>query len=195
MKRIIESFREIDRQQILIYSFSFLIYLWINKLSSNSILYLLGEDSFRERWTNFSIPCLRDIVPTSLVIAFEIFKCLLFLLMIILSKNRPKGIVSEMLIAYFLYDLVYILSFIWERIPSPIQLNSWWILSSSGQVFAARIIPYLDLILASIWTIILFIFLLRMNRLSAKFLITRLVIITISVPILYFFVYLISYRH
>ncbi len=195
MKRIIESLKEIERQQILIYSLSFLIYLGINKLASNSILYILGEDSFRERWTNFSIPCLSDIIPTSLVIAFEVFKCLLFILMIILSKKRLNRIASEMLIAYFLYDLVYILSFIWERIPFPFQLNTWWILSSSGQVFAARIIPYLDLILAIIWTILLFIFLLRMNRLSLKFLMTRLSIITISVPILYFFVYLTLYRH
>lgn len=184
MNRVTEYFKHINWQQFFIYFFSFLIYLGLNKLFSNVFLDILGEDSFRERWTNFSIPCGPN-VPSMFVVAFEIFKCILFALMIMLSKKAPKGLLSEILTAYFLYDFVYILSFIWGLIPFPIQLPTWWILSSSGQVFLSRFIPYLDLIFAGAWTIALFLFLFQSNRLSLPFLAKRLFVITISVPILF----------
>lgn len=191
MKLLIESFKQLDRKQVILYVFSFLIYLVVNKISSNSILYVLGEDSFRERWTNFSVPCGPDTTPLSFVIVFQLFKVLLFLLLTVTAKRKPMGLVSEMLIVYFFFDFVYILSFIWEQIPFPFELLTWWILSSSGQVFLGRFIPYLDVIFAGVWTALLFLLLYKQGRLSVIFLVSRLLIITITIPIFYFIIYLI----
>jgi hypothetical protein len=195
MKQIINSFRQLDRSQVLIYVFSYLIYLTLNKFGSNSILYVLGEDSFRERWTNFSVPCGPNTTPINFVIIFQIFKTLLFFIMTATYRRRTASLISEFLIAYFFFDFIYVLSFIWEQIPIPFELFTWWILSSSGQVFLSRFIPYLDLVFAIIWTSLLFVFLYKRDRLSLAFVTTRLFIITLTIPIFYFIMYLILYRH
>lgn len=188
--------KQLDRKQFLIYSFSYLIYLGLNKLFSNTMLYILGEDSFRERWTNFGIPCgPADTLPHVFIISFQVFKIALFMLLLRLSRKEHKGLLFECLIAYFIYDFVYILSFIWESIPLPITLSSWWTLISSGQHFLARYLPHLDLIVAGIWTSALLLLLFKQNRLSIMFLVHRLAIITFSVPVYYFIMYLIWYNH
>lgn len=193
MKQIIDSIRQLDRKQVFIYVFSYLIYLGLNKLFSNSMLYFLGEDSFRQRWTNFSIPC-RD-TPHVFIISFQVFKIALFMLMVRLYRKNPKGLLSECLMAYFIYDFVYLLSFVWELIPFPVKIQAGWTLTSTGQIFLYRYMPYLDRIFAGIWTSSLFIFLFKQKRLSFSFLVIRLFIITLSVPLFYFVMYLIWYRH
>ena len=192
MKQFISYLRQLDKRLILIYFFSYLIYLGLNKIFSNSMLYLIGEDSFRQRWTNFSVPC-KD-TPHIFIISFQIFKVVLFILLLKLSKTLKKEVLQEVLISYFIYDFVYILSFIWDLIPFPIRVYSWWTLISSGQIFLARYLHYLDLIFAGIWTFLLFYFLNKQHRLSLTFLATRLTIVTFSVPFFYFIFYLLLYR-
>ncbi len=193
MKKFITSLKLIDKKLILIYFFSYLIYLGINKIFSNAGLYLLGEESFRQRWTNFSIPC--GDTPHIFIVLFQIFKVALFILLLKSSSTHKKPILQEVLIAYFMYDFVYILSFIWDMIPFPIRVNSWWALISTGQIFLSRYLEHLDLIFAAIWTSFLFYFLHKQNLLSLTFLVKRLTIITLSVPLFCFIMYILFYNY
>lgn len=194
MKRILDNLKRVHWRQAIVYSCSFLIYLGINKLSSNSILLLLGEDSFRERWTNFSVPCgATETPPTGFMILFQLLKLILFGIMFFISRKNSKSFLSEILIAYFMYDLVYVLAFFWEFIPLPFSLNTWWILSSSGQIFLSRYMSYLDLIFAGLWTAALFLFLLQQHRLSMPFIFKRLFVITLTVPIFFLMIFFFTY--
>lgn len=189
MKKIIDHIRQADKRRLLIYLFSFVIYRVINNLFSNSVLYLLNEESFRERWTANSIPC--GDTPHVFLILFQVFKIMLFLMFIRLAKKNANGLLCEFFIAYFIYDLVYILSFIWNLIPLPFSFHTWWVLISSGQIFLKRYLPYLDLIFAGLWTAALFIVLHKRNKLSFMFLINRLILIPISVPLVSWIIYLV----
>ncbi len=182
MKEFINYIKQADKRRFLIYLFSFVIYRGLNNSFSNSVLYILHEDSFRMRWTDHTIPC--GDTPTLFLISFQGFKILLFILFVRLIKQNPKGLLTEFFIAYFIYDLVYILSYFWDLIPFPFKLHSHWMLFSSGQIFLCRYLPYLDLIFAGLWSTVLFIVLFKQNRLSFKFLINRLIIIPISVPLI-----------
>ena len=192
MKQLFSCLKQLDKKTILLYFLSYLIYLGLNKLFSNSMLVILGEESFRQRWTNFSIPC-KD-TPHFFIISFQLFKATLFVILLNTSKTQKRAILHEALIAYFIYDFVYILSFIWDLIPFPYRINSWWTLISTGQIFLSRYVQYLDLLFAGIWTTVLFYFLHKKNRLSLGFLAIRLFIITFSVPFFYFILYFFSYR-
>lgn len=198
MKQIIGNFKQLDRKQVLIYVFSYLIYLTLNKLFSNSVLYMLGEDSFRERWKYFNFPCIDT--PHMFIISFQLFKIGLFLLLIRLSKKNKNELLSECLIAYFIYDLVYILAYTWDAIPVwdlihlPIMIPASWTLTSTGQFFLNHYLSHLELIFAGIWTSALFIFLYKQHRLSIMFVVTRLFIITLTVPVFSIILYIIWYR-
>jgi len=161
----------------------------LNNSFSNSVLHLLGEDSFRQHWTDHTIPC--GHTPHLFLILFQAFKITLFVIFVRLAKKNAKGLLTEFFIAYFIYDLVYILSFVWDIIPFPINLYSHPMLFSSGQIFLVNYLRYLDLIFATLWTSALLLVLYRRNRLSIKFLINRLAIIPISVPFVSWTIYFI----
>jgi len=190
MKKIINHIKQANKQRLLIYLFSYIIYWALNNLFSNSVLYLLGEDSFRERWTGNSIPC--GDTPHVFLVLFQVFKIFLFILFVKLVRKNPKGLLCEFFISYFIYDLVYLLSFVWDLIPFPIHLYSHWMLISSGQIFFTHYLPYLDLIFAGLWTSALFLILYKQNRLSVNYIINRLVIIPISVPFVSWTIYFIQ---
>lgn len=178
-----------DKRRFLIYLFSYGLYRYVNNAFSNAVLYLLNEESFRERWTANSVPCVDT--PHAFLIAFQLFKILLFVLLVRFIKQKADSLITEVFVAYFIYDLVYILSFLWDLIPFPFHLDStWWMLISSGQIFLNHYMPHLDLIFAVLWTMALLLVLKVRNRLSLLFLINRLAIIPISVPFIAWSVYL-----
>lgn len=193
MKPLSLFLRQLDRRFILIYIFSYLIYLGINKVFSISLLSLLGEESFNQRWTNFSTPC-KD-TPHTFIVLFQIFKLALFGLLLNLAKTQKKAMLQEILIAYFIFDFVYVLSFIWDLIPFPIRLNSWWTLISTGQIFLSRYFQYLDVVFAGFWTLALFFFLYKQKKLLASMVAIRLILIALTVPVYYFLMYLLLYKH
>lgn len=189
MQKIIDHIKQADKRRLFIYLFSYATYRLLNNAFSNTTLYILGEGSFRERWTSHSIPC--GDTPHLFLILFELFKILLFIVFVKLAKQNAKGLWCEFFIAYFLYDLVYILSFVWDRIPFPVYLHSHAMLISSGQIFLCNYLRYLDLVFACLWTLALFLVLYRDGRLSIQFLVNRLAIIPISVPLISWTLYFI----
>ncbi len=199
MTKIINHIIQADKRRLLIYLFSYAIYRLINNSFSYAVLSLMNEDSFRERWTSHSVPC--GDTPHLFLILFQVFKVLLFIVFIRLIKQKADGLLSEIFIAYYIYDLVYILSFMWMFIPFPdnhshfwmfISSGPMWSLISSGQIFLSRYLPHLDLIFACLWTIALFIVLKQRNRLSLMFLINRLIIIPVSVFLIFWIIYLVG---
>lgn len=189
MKYIFEYLKRADKRRLVIYIFSYAIYRLTNNIFSNSVLYLLNEESFRQRWTSNSVPC--GDTPHLFLILFQAFKILLFIVLLRQIKRKTDGLISEFFIAYFIYDLVYILSFIWNLIPFPINLHTWWMLISSGQIFLSHYFLYLDIIFAALWTSLFFIVLYRQNKLSIKFLLNRLALIPISVFLVSWTIYFI----
>jgi hypothetical protein len=199
MNKIINHIKQADKRRLLIYLLSYAIYRLINNSFSYSVLTLLNEESFRDRWTSLRVPC---DTPHIFLILFQVFKVLLFIAFIRLIKQKAKGLLSEIFIAYFIYDLVYILAYMWMFIPFPDNLSLWWMffltdgpkwtLNSSGQIFLYHYLPYLDLIFAVLWTTALFIVLKLRNRLSFMFLINRLTIIPVSVFLILWVIYLVG---
>lgn len=193
MTRINTFLRAINKRQVVIYALSFLVYYIVNRVLASVLMPPLGEGTFLERWTLMSVPCLRNALPLAFIILFQVFKCCLFWLMVRLSRNDPDGTAVSLITAYFYYDLVYVLAFFWEMLPFPYELRTWWILSSTGQIFLFAIIRHLDLVAAAVWTFLLFAFLYKNNRLSVASVILRLAIITVSTPMLYMGIYI--FRH
>ncbi len=199
MTKIINHIIHTDKRRLLIYLLSYAIYRLINNTFSYSVLTLLNEESFRDRWTSLSVPC--GDTPHLFLILFQVFKVLLFIVFIRLIKQKANGLLSEIFIAYFIYDLVFILSFMWMYIPFPdnhshfwmfISSGPMWSLISSGQIHLSCYLPHLDLIFACLWTTALFIVLKHRNRLSFMFLINRLMIIPVSVFIMFWLIYLVG---
>lgn len=183
MNNILKQIKILDKRKLLIYLFSYAFYRIINNFFSFTVLHLFHEENFQENWSDHSVPC--GTTPHALILSFQVFKIILFVFFINFLIRKPEGLVKEFFIAYFIYDLVYILSFIWELIPFPFNLNTWWTLNSSGQIFLAHYFRYLDLIFAGLWSIALLLALFKHNKLSLKFMLIRLVLIPISVPLIY----------
>lgn len=178
-------YNRINKKKLLIYLSSFLIFVLINNL-------FLALLSFFER-VEFSLcvingyPCL--FAAPLYVYAFQAYKIILFLGFIFFLKRNPESSLKDFFMAYFIFDLVFILIRLLEFIVS---IDNWYpcrVLISSLQTG----LSYTSLMLASVWTILLMITLWKFNQLSLAFLIKRLVVIPFSIIIVLLTFYLLGF--
>ena len=177
MKKIIDHIKQAEKRKLFIYIFSFLFFWGINNIFSNLIFYSLGGFGLFNYWGEHSIPC--RLSPLTYALLFQGLKLILFVLFIVLFRHYPLKLLNEFFVAYFIYDLVYILSIAWDCLP--INIKAVNMLSSSGQTVFDWMIPHLSLFISLIWTISFYFVIRKQQKINLIFLVNRLSIIPISV--------------
>lgn len=179
MKNIIDHIKLADKRKLFIYLFSYAFFLVLNNVFSNLIFRSLDDYGLINYWGSHAIPC--RLSPTLYISLFQGLKLLLFILFLIISRRRSDQLINEFFIAYFFYDLVFLLSKLWDILPLPIKTVT--MLSSNGQTFYDwYTTPDLSIIISTFWTLALLFVLRRQQKIKLTFFINRLAIIPFSVP-------------
>ena len=177
-------YNKIDKRKFFIYLFSFLIFILINNVFLAVLSFLEGIE-FNLCAIN-AYPCL--FRAPLYVYAFQVYKIILFLGFIFCIRKSSESLLAEIFIAFFIYDLVFVLGRFFE-ILSPVEIFYFsFMLMSSPQIST---LPR-SLIIASIWTLLLMMTLWKFDKLSMAFIIKRLILIPFSVVVVVWMFYLIG---
>ena len=179
MKNIIDHIKLADKRKLIIYLFSFFLFLVLNNLFSNLIFLSLDDHGLINYWGSHAIPC--RLSPILYISLFQGLKLLLFILFLIICRRRSDQLTNEFFIAYLFYDLVFLLSKTLDILPLPIKAIT--MLSSNGQTFYDwYTTPDLSVIISTFWTLALLFVLRRQQKIKFAFFINRFAVILFSVP-------------
>lgn len=184
MNKLIQHINRADKRKLFIYLFSFLTFLVINNIIANIInLPLRGEFKINIIISH-AVPCLDN---PSLIYLFscQALKILFFVFFWFYIKKNPSSYIAEILISFFIYDLVYVLAEIWDLFHVPYIHAVQMLYSSPQAIFNGYFYPS-TFIISLIWSAFLLWILYKQNRLSIIYLTNRLIIVPFSVVILCF---------
>jgi hypothetical protein len=159
---------------IYLVSFPFLVLL--NHLLVNSINYPMRGRIF----INLSrqvIPCDKS-ARLFYIIAFLALKTFVYLFLRWIERRKPHSYMSELLIAFFLYDLIYILFGIMNVMGFKRYL---FLFISSPQLLLRDYYFAMDIIVSAIWIVLLTVFLKQNHYLTSRFIPSRIALMILSI--------------
>ncbi len=187
MNKILDDIKKADKRKLTIYLLSFLLFLVYNNILSNLIIYPFKHETFINV-TGHVVPC--PINQTLIyLITFELIKTITFIVFLFYVKRHPKTLFAEIFVAYFIYDLVYLLAVFWDAFILP-QTEATQMLFSSPQIIFDGYVRHLNLLVYGIWTCLLLTILYKQKLLTFKYLFYRLPIIPFSVALTTGMIYL-----
>ena len=180
--KIIQYLKAQDKVKLILYILAFPIYVGINNLIFNIVIYLDAGQFYFNDVEYFAYPC--SIVNTKTILLFSVLlKLTLFGLMFFIGKKEKLKYLTETLIIYFLFDFGQIGSMmlcdIINSFLGRVKFDGAWFFDSNFELIFTQF--HLNVyITCLIWSFGLGIFILKNKRFSFDYFTKRFLIMPFS---------------